>query len=207
MRPLWGGLASLILAGCLSGCITLLPKEHPVQLYRFGANREATTPPPRLSGTPFTVRAAVGAFDRASAGDKILTVTGEATAYIADARWVASAQSLFESAMIARFDASGGPAALLDRGELATSDYRLVVSVQRFEVIYARAEAEPPVIDIQIDASLEPARDPKTRQARIFEARAPAGANTLAAIVGAYSQGVGEVLGQLVAWVNAKGAG
>lgn len=204
-RGVGRALAGLSLAATLSACITLLPKEHPVQLYRFGAT-EVAGPATGAALPPFTVRAAVESFDHASAGDKLLTVTGDATAYMADARWVTSAQSLFEAAMIDRLGASGGPARVLGRTELAPADYRLDVSVRRFEVNYTSPRSAPPEVEVEIDASMDSAgASPSRREAR-FEARTAATENTVHAIVSAYSQSVSKVLAKLAAWVNAKGA-
>jgi cholesterol transport system auxiliary component len=195
-------LAALLLSGALAGCITLLPKERAVQLYRFGGGQSGAASVP-ASGSPFTVRAVVGSFAPAAAGDQILTVTGERTAYIAGARWVSPARALFETALSERFAEAGGPARLLDRGELVSADARLDLAVTRFETRY---EGGPPETDIRIDAALNDVRAAGGRKARVFEVATPAAANTQTAIVAAYGEGVSRILSQIIAWVDARGA-
>ena len=75
-------------------------------------------------------------FDRAAAGDRILTVTGTQAAYIKDARWVTSSVSLFDSALQRAFDADKGPARLVDRAEIVHADYVLKLDVRTFEARY-----------------------------------------------------------------------
>jgi cholesterol transport system auxiliary component len=204
-------VVALAVAGLLSGCISIFPKEPPVQLYRFGAaeNPAASTArteaPEAASSAGFTLRAAVGSFDRASAGDRLLTLEGDRAAYVANARWVASAQSLFESAMLNRFATSAGPAQLLGRGEQSASDYRLDISVRHFEIRYEAGPHTPPVVEVTISAALDSNGVPTTRQEETFTARTLATEDRVGAIVAAYDQSVGEVLGKLKAWVDAKG--
>jgi cholesterol transport system auxiliary component len=147
----------------------------------------------------------VGTFDRAAASDRLLTVEGDKTAFIANARWVASAQSLFEGALSNSFIASPGPARLLDRGELTAADYRLDVTVRRFETRYESGPHAPPVVEVVLSASLDSNRSSPSRRDQSFEARTEAKADSMSAIVAAYSESVGEVLAKLRAWVEAKG--
>jgi len=202
-----GRLGVLALTILLSGCISLFPKEQPVQLYRL------TLPPPTgaTSATPgglsFAVRGAVGNFDRAAAGDHLLTVRGDRTAYIADARWVSPAQAMFEEALSERFDADTGPARLLNRGEITDATYRLDVSVRHFEARYEQGAGSPPTVVVDISAALDSAHDTTTRRHAMFEANIPASANSVAAIVAAYGEATAQVLDKLKAWVDAKGAG
>lgn len=204
-------LAALALAGCLCGCISIFPKEPPVQLYRFSGPgaAQASTATKGVSETAkaavFTLRAAVGAFDRASAGDRLLTLEGDKAVYVANARWVASAQSLFESALAKSFATSIGPAKLLGRGEQSASDYRLDVSVPRFETRYEAGRHAPPIVEVTINAALDSNGTPTLRREQTFTARTQATEDRVGAIVAAYDQSVGEVLGKLKAWVDAKG--
>lgn len=205
-------VAGLALAGLLAGCISIFPKEAPVQLYRFGPAENPGAPPPSpnppetASAARFTLRAAVGTFDRASAGDRLLTLEGDKAAYIASARWVASAQSLFESALANSFAASAGPARLLGRGEQSASDYRLDVAVRHFETRYEAGPHTAPLVEVTITAALDSNGSPATRQEETFTARTQATEDRVGAIVTAYGQSVSEVLGKIRAWVDAKGA-
>jgi cholesterol transport system auxiliary component len=202
-------LLAAALAACLCGCISVFPKEKPAQLYRFGDHAAATAeaqagPAGSAAGPAFLVRARIGAFDRASAGDRILTAQGDERAYIAGARWVEPATTLVEAALRTAFEPSA-PARLLAPGDLAAADARLALDVRTFEVRYpVHGTGKAPVIVVRIDAELEGAKPPFARSERLFDIETPAKADSVGAIVEAFDGAVGEALGQIVAWTNAS---
>ncbi|HEY9218983.1 MAG TPA: ABC transporter, partial [Phenylobacterium sp.] len=116
IRPLLAAAAAL----ALSGCISLLPKTDPAQLYRFGAVPQAAGAA-SSSGQIGILKPRSG-FTQAAAGDRILTVTNGQAAYIAAARWVAPASVLFEEAVANAYDSNPGAARLVTRGEVARAD-------------------------------------------------------------------------------------
>jgi cholesterol transport system auxiliary component len=198
------GVLLVAATSLLAGCISLFPKTDPVQLYRFGA----TTP--RLqemaSGGPgFGVFLAATGFDRAAASDRILTVTGTQAAYIKDARWVTSSVALFDSALHRAFDADQGPARLVDRAEIARIDYVLKLDVRTFEARYDNGQAAAPTIVVDVHAALNRTRDRLVVGDRSFKASVIASDNRVSAIAEAFDQAVAKVLGELVAWVDARG--
>lgn len=203
-HPLILGLAVALVAGALAGCISLFPKETPVQLYRFGYGPTQAAPPPSPGGPPFTVRAVVGQFVRSAGGDRILTSQGETVAYIGGARWAQTADSLMEDAIQAAF-AGHGPAAVFAKGEFGPSDYRLTLAVTTFEARYLQGRGAPPTVVVEISAALDKIGDPSARHERVFRAQSQAQANTVQAIVAGFNAALTEVLGQLVSWTNAKG--
>lgn len=190
----------------LAGCISLFPETEPAQLYRFGA----TTPQvlEATSGEPgFGVLLAAAGFDRAAAGDRILTVSGTQAAYIKDARWVTSAVGLFDSALQRAFDADKGPARLVDRAEIVHADYVLKLDVRTFEARYDHGQVATPTIVLEVHAALDRAQDRTVVGDRSFKAAVTASDNRVGAIAEAFDQAVARVLGELVAWVNARGEG
>lgn len=198
------GLALAAVAGMLASCISLFPKSKPAQLYRFGTT--APTVQETSTGAPaFGVFMAVTGFDRAAVSDRILTVTGTQAAYIKDSRWVASASALFDSAVQHAFDADQGPARLVGRGETVRSDYVLKLDVRTFEARYEHGQGAAPTIVVEVHAALDRTSDRTAAGDRIFKAVAPASDNRVGAIAAAYDQAVAKVLGELVAWVDAKG--
>jgi cholesterol transport system auxiliary component len=199
-------LCLLALSLVLSGCISLFPKEQPVQLYRLSLPTAPAVAPGPPAPESFAVRGAVGNFDRAAAGDHLLTVRGDKTAYIANARWVTSAQAMFEAALSESFDTDMGPAHMLNRAEITDAAYRLDISVRRFEARYDEGAGAPPTVVVEISAALDSAHDTSIRRHMIFEARVPASSNSVTAIVAAYGEATGEVLTKLKTWVDAKGA-
>jgi cholesterol transport system auxiliary component len=197
----------LTLGLLLGGCISLFPREQPVQLYRLSLPAPPAVAPATPGSLSFAVRGAVGNFDHAAAGDHLLTVRGDKTAYIANARWVTSAQAMFEGALSERFDADTGPARLLNHAEITDTEYRLDVSVRHFEARYEEESASPPTVLVEISAALDSTHDTGVRKHALFAASVPASANSVSAIVAAYGEATGQVLDKLKAWVDAKGAG
>jgi cholesterol transport system auxiliary component len=143
-------------------------------------------------------------FAKAATGDRILTVTGDHVAYVADARWVSPASVLFDEAMTQAFDAAAGPVRLVGRGEPAKADYVLRVDVRNFEATYDVGGRGAPTIVVRANAVLTRTRDHALVDARLFEARVRAGDNRVGAIVQAFGGASGQVLGQLVAWTAEK---
>jgi cholesterol transport system auxiliary component len=210
MRPSSGrratvaGAAAMTLALLsLGGCISLLPKQKPSQLYRFGAGGVAPAAP-AASEARVILRAAPTSFERAAAGDRILTASGDDTAYIARARWVTAAGTLFDEAVTSAFDARGGPVRLLARDEPALADYVLKLDVRTFEVRYDRGRGAAPIVVVEIYAALVGRQSAATGLSQLFRAEAPAGTDAVHAIAAAFDVAVGKVLGEMIAWVESK---
>ena len=202
-------ILAVALLGCLLvGCISLLPKQKPVQLYRFGVSAPPAASPAPAQGR-FSVGAAPTSFERAAAGDQILTITGDEAAYISGSRWVTAANTLFDAAVERAFDADRGPARLIARGEAVRSNYSLKLDVRTFETRYDHGQQEPPTVVVEVYAGLVERSSELTAALpaeRIFQASVPASENRAGAIAQAYDAAVTDVLGKLVVWVDAKGA-
>jgi cholesterol transport system auxiliary component len=195
-RPLL--LALTVCAVALSGCISLLPKTKPSQLYTFVPAPAAA---PAAAGA--THAAAVfqtnGSFQSESADDRLLTITNGKDAYIADTRWVAPAAVLFDQAVSQAFDAS--PIRLIARGQQGRSAYGLRLDVRNFETRYDAGEKAAPTVVVRIHAALNKA-DQTVVGEQIFEAKVTAGDNRVGAIVRAYDKAMGEAIKKLVAWTQ-----
>ncbi|MDO8380126.1 ABC-type transport auxiliary lipoprotein family protein [Phenylobacterium sp.] len=190
-------------AVALTGCITLLPKTKPAQLYSFGyvAPADAAAPP---AGETFGVLKLANGFTRAAAGDQILTITGgNDAAYIGQARWVSAATVLFDEAVNRAFD-RGGPARLIGRGEMGKSDYALKLIVADFKVAYDTPKASPQVV-VSVHATLTRSTDRTLVAERTFEQKVPVTGNRQAAIVAGFNTAVSGVLSDIVAWTGALG--
>lgn len=194
-------------AGLLAGCVSLLPKEAPVQLYRFGGDLAPVEHSPAAANSTQTVETLPISFYGPAAGDRILTSSGNEAAYIKDARWVTSASTLFEQAVSNAFDADPGPARLMVQGEAARPDYYLKLDVRRFEVQYRQGAGAPPTIEVDVFASISALADRSLAGEKLFTASVPADANRGGRIAAAFNQAVTEVLQPLVKWVDAKGVG
>jgi len=205
-RTVLRGLLLAAATSLLAGCISLFPQADPVQLYRFG-----TKAPPvqeAASGEPgFGVLLSNTGFDRAAAVDRILTVTGTQAAYIEGARWVTSPVALFDSAVQHAFDADQGPARLVVQGEIAKADYVLKLDVRTFEARYDNAQNAAPTIVVEVHAALNRTHNQTVEGEGSFKASVTASDNRVGVIAEAFDQAVAQVLGELVAWVNAQGEG
>ena len=195
MRPfaLAGTLVALSLA--LGGCISLLPKEKPATLYRFGGpTSDAGTVDAHLRGV---VLGQIG-FPREATGDGILTVTDSRTAYIAGVRWVAPAAVLFHQAVTAAFDEATSRTRVLTRGEVGAAAGVLQLDVARFEVDYRGGQ---PTVSVMIRGRLSGA-DGTLIGERNFDVEKPADANRVSVIVPTFDAATREALGQIVAWTD-----
>lgn len=191
---------ALVLPVALAGCVSLFPKQQPVQLYRFGDQAAAPAAPatPAPVAAPVTVLKGPTSFPPASAGDQILTATGTESAYISGARWVAPAQTLFDAALLKAFDAPGAPR-LVERGEPLTAAGTLRLDVRAFEARYPG-----PVVKVQVRAVLIRNADRGLVAEKMFDAQVPAGDNRQGAIVAAFDQAVGQVLTGVRDWTAAN---
>jgi cholesterol transport system auxiliary component len=193
--------AAGVLALSLAGCISLLPKSKPAQLYRFGAPAAAAKAPPGAGAVG--VFSGGGEFQEEAVSDRILTVTGDHAAYIAEARWAAPAQVLFNQAVASAFETSGGHVRLVPRGAPAPTDYVLRLDVRNFEARYDTGAYGAPTVVVRVHAALNRA-DQSIVGEQVFEATAQAGDNRVGAIVAAYNKALGDVLAKIVSWTQAK---
>lgn len=193
-------LAALVVAAIgLSGCISLFPKTEPSQLYRLEAK---ATPGAVPAGQPYGVLRLTTGFPRASAGDRILTIgDGGQAAYIAGARWVSPASVMFDEQTVLAFQGAG-PARLISRGDVVKADYTLKLDVHAFEAIYDNGPKAAPEIVVTVRGVITDSKDRALVGDRLFTARVRAGDNRVSAIVPAFDKALGQVLGELVTWVN-----
>ena len=191
-----GALAcALALPLVLGACISVFPKSNPVQLYRFG-DAPAGAAAGAAGGTMVLKGATV--FPVAVAGDRILTVTGAETAYIAGARWVAPASILLDDALGKAFDAPGSPR-LVERGEPLGAPSTLRLEVRAFEARYPGPNAV-----VAVRATLIRNADRTIVAEKAFEASMPAADNRQGAIVASFDGAVRKVIGDIRDWTAAN---
>jgi cholesterol transport system auxiliary component len=191
--------AALWLAAGLGGCISLLPKSKPVQLYRFGDMPAAEASPVSARGVG-VVLGPIG-FPREAVGDQLLAVTGNTAAYIGGARWVAPAAVLFQEDAERAFDRQAKAVRLLQRGEFGQARATLRLDVRTFEARYDAGPAAAPTIAVSLHATLL-GIDSRLLDERTFEVRQPAADNRVGAIVQAFDQATTQVLGQVIGWAD-----
>ena len=83
----------------------------------------------------------------------------------------------------------------------------LKLDVRTFEARYDHGQAVAPTIVVEVHAALDRTQDRTVVGDRSFKAAVTASDNRVGAIAEAFDQAVAEVLGELVAWVNARGEG
>ena len=187
----------------LAGCITLLPKATPSQLYRFGgAPLPAAGPASIPVGTRPGLLLEGVTFPRASTSDGILTVTGDEAAYISGARWVSPAVLLFTEAVQRAYDARAQGLRLSVRGALGRTQGSVRVAVRDFQAEYRQGQAAAPTIVVTLHARLTRS-DGQVVDERDFQAVQPAADNRVAAIVPAFDAATGQALAALVSWTDA----
>ena len=188
----------------LAGCISLFPKAKPVQMYRFGL---ADAPPTAVAPTNARIGRTPTAFTKPAAGDRMLTVTGQELAYIAEARWVSAAALLFDDAVERAFDARPNGPRLITRGDLQTAEVALRLDVDTFEARYLGGKDAPPTVVVSMRATLVRTRDRAVMGEKVFTAQKVAFDNRVGPIAEAYDEAVKESLGGLVDWVGGTVAG
>ena len=185
----------------LSGCITLLPKTKPVDLYRFGGSGAAVSAS-AVTGTVGVFRAS-SLFQREAGGDQLVTITDGRVAYLSETRWVAPAAVLWDAAVLTAFDADPGPTRLISRGEAGKVDYVLRLDVRNFETRYDKGPKAAPSVVVRVRASLTSGSNRTLTGERIFESQVTAADNRVSEIIPAYDRAVAEVLKEIVVWTNA----
>ena len=191
----------------LAGCVSLLPKTKPSQLYRFGADEvlpsggtpDAAAAGPSNAGKIGVVLGRIE-FPRASTSDGILTVTGDRTAYIAGARWVAPARLQFEEAVERAFEADARAVQIVNVGDVGAAGAVLRMDVLSFEARYPEAGG-PPTIVIALAARLTRS-DGQVLDQREFSVSIPTQADRVSTIVKAFNDGVNQLLSGIVSWTD-----
>jgi cholesterol transport system auxiliary component len=190
----------LVLMLGLSGCITLFPKTKPVQLYRFGVQTAASVgeQPQDL----VSILKGPTQFNRAASGDRILTMTGQQSAYIADARWFDSAGVLFDASLSNSFSQSTGRSRLIRSGDGALATMSLRLDVRAFEVRY-NDRGRRPVAAVNVQGLLVDADNRTIVAQNLFDCEQKADANRVRDLVEALDKAVTECQSKIVTWTNA----
>ena len=179
--------ASLVLGVCvaLSGCVTVLPKQKAVRLYRL-----TTRAPAAASGAGRATHLILERLQAPSesAGDGILTVNGTEVAYLSTGRWAAPAESLVHDAFEADVSAIDSRVNWAAAGDPV--DFRMGVVLTRFDVDLA--EARRPAITVTGHIEIRTAQG-KLAQACPVAVQDEAADATMSAVAKAFSQAVDDL--------------
>ena len=188
----------------LPGCVSLLPKTTPAQLYSLTVAASPTNAAEISRG--FNVQRLPTAFASEAEGSQILTVDGDQAAYIAAARWDAPAAQLFDEAETMAFDRASGPARLLRAGDSASGPVGLRLDVQSFEARYLGGPKAAPTVVVSVRALLIGTADHKVIADQVFESQRPAADDRVGAIVDGFDAATTDVLTRIVDWTGREGA-
>jgi cholesterol transport system auxiliary component len=206
MRALMKTLTTVTVLGAalaLTGCVTLLPKTKPAQLYRFGYTPELVEQKAEAAGTAGAVgKTPVGivfgtvTFPQDSAGDRIVTVEGSEVAYVAEARWTSGAAGLFKDAISTGFARGGQTVTLEPRGPTA-ANFRLDISVRKFETDYTRNR---PTVSVALDARLIRLSDRMVVGQKFISADVAVRKSDMSLMADGYNQATTQVVSGLIAF-------
>lgn len=206
MRALMKTLTTVTVLGAalaLTGCVTLLPKTKPAQLYRFGYTPELVEQKAQAAGTADAVgKTPVGivfgtvTFPQDSAGDRIVTVEGSEVAYVAEARWTSGAAGLFKDAISTGFARGGQTVTLEPRGPTA-ANFRLDISVRKFETDYTRNR---PTVSVALDARLIRLSDRMVVGQKFISADVAVRKSDMSLMADGYNQATTQVVSGLIAF-------
>jgi len=182
----------------LAGCITVLPKVKPAQLYRFGYSQPGlATPVAQASaGAGGDIGLVLGslALPQDSSGDRILTVEGNEVSYVADARWTAPAQTLFNEALSDGFARSSKVIRLEPRA-FGSARFRLDVSVRKFETDYSHGKA---TVSVTLDARILRLSDHAVMGQRFITAEVAPKHNEMSLITDSFNMATTQVISALI---------
>ena len=194
-------LAIIASALAVAGCGGLLGGGGSADMYRFGS-LPAAAPADAGAGGPaeparFALLLFVGStFEPAIDSDRILTVTGSQARYVADARWIAPAPELFDSAAVRAIEQRAPSARVVRIRGAPMPDYALGIDVRRFEVEYAAAEAAPDIV-IETRVRLMRWSDRTLVEEWHVASRESAGENRVSAIVAGFDRGTSLVASRI----------
>jgi cholesterol transport system auxiliary component len=191
------------LAVSLSGCVTLLPKTKPAQLYRFGYEpalvEEKALTELRPSLPPLGIIFGGITFPKDSSGDQILTVDGAQASYVAEARWTTGASSLFTDAVTTGFARTAKTVTLEPRVPTA-ANYRIDISVRKFQTDYTRNK---PTVSIAVDARLIRISDRVVVGKKFITADVAVRKNDMSQMADGYNQATTQVVAGLIEFSEA----
>jgi cholesterol transport system auxiliary component len=196
--------AALSLLTLPAGCGGLIPKPPERQIYRTEARFPSAMAAgfialPRHPGVHLAI-----ATPTASSGldtDRIALARSPLSLdYYADAAWADDAPMLVRTALVEGFEksaalASVGPAAL---GLYA--DFALETAIRDFEAVYDSRIGAAPRVVVALDLKLVHMPDRKIVAETLVRGEAPAAANAVPAIVGAFNTALGAAVENAIAW-------
>jgi cholesterol transport system auxiliary component len=191
-----GVIAGSVAMLSLTGCGSLLgPSGPPPQIYRLDPVLPAWAAGSNVSWQLAVARpAATQTLDT----ERIALMRGVAMDYYADAQWNDSVPRLVQSLLIEAFERSGRILAVARESDGVRPDYTLETEIRDFDAQYATENSAPTVV-VDIMARLLGQQGSVVASHEVKQS-APAAANNVASVVGAFDQALGAALAQIVTW-------
>jgi cholesterol transport system auxiliary component len=199
-------LTVVVMAAGLSGCVNVLPKTQPIQLYRFayapekleqGKAAPALAPRP-ADGVLTPVNFGLVQFPQEAESDRVMTTEGNEISYVAGSRWAAPARQLFVQSVSEGFARSATTVRLDPRGP-AQAVYRLDLNVHHFESAYKRGR---PTVSIALDAQLIRLSDRAVVGQRFITADVGVRRNDMSMMADAYDEATTQAVMALVGFTQ-----
>ncbi|MBP6797386.1 MAG: membrane integrity-associated transporter subunit PqiC [Luteimonas sp.] len=199
----WPRLAvAALLATVLAGCASILGGESdPTTIY-------SPDPRPVLDPALPTVswQLALGSTSGARTVDSyriaVRPTPGEIQVY-RGASWARTPGEMLQSTVLRALEDSGKIASVARQGTGVAADYRLVIDLRRFEADYAGNAV--PAATIEFNAKLIHGVDQAIVASRTFLQTQPATGTDVPQVVAAFDRALGNVSGELAAWVLVSG--
>lgn len=184
----------------VSGCVNVLPKTKPVQLYRFGYDAEKVADLKLAPAAADLVPVNLGSVDfpQEALGDRILTTERNEVAYVGGSRWAAPARQLFQDAVKEGFSRSATTVRLDPRGP-SMALYRLDLTVHRFESAYGRGR---PTVSIAMDARVIRLSDRVVVGQRYVTADVPVRRSDVSLMAQSYDEATSQAVAALIAFTQ-----
>ena len=194
--------AAALLATVLAGCASILGGESdPTTIY-------SPDPRPVLDPALPTVswQLALGSTSGARTVDSyriaVRPTPGEIQVY-RGASWARTPGEMLQSTVLRALEDSGKIASVARQGTGVAADYRLVIDLRRFEADYAGNAV--PAATIEFNAKLIHGVDQAIVASRTFLQTQPATGTDVPQVVAAFDRALGNVSGELAAWVLVSG--
>ncbi len=190
---------ALIATACLflSSC-GILGGGGKAALYRLSA-----TPVPAAQGGTERVPILVmrPALPSGAATDRILTLDRNSASYVAKARWIAPAETLFKDTLGLQVDGTSRNFRPIDG-----SGARFLLSSRctEFAAYYDNGPKAPPHVRVSCEFELRAVGDPAATSSIVLRADAIVGEDRVSAIVSGFDAATRQIAMELVAWLDTR---
>ena len=201
MKLLRCALLLVPFAAALCGCGGLLRSTAaPEQTYYLRAPAAPSSAAATASGPPSSLRVARPLADPGLESSHIvLRESDHRMSFYTGSRWPAPMPQMLGSLVVQTLRASGQWASVEDSASAFPSDYLLQVTVRRFDADYAGGASAAPAVSVVLDCNIGRRDGREVIGSFVVQGSAPAAANRLAQVVGAFEQATDAALTALSA--------